>query len=287
MIYRLIRHEGRLSVRSRCRIAKVSASAYYAWCYGGSRQDDEKDTELMKQIEAILVDLPGYGYRRVTKELHRRGCVANKKRVQKLMQRRHLQRRPKRRFVRTTNSAHSLPVYPNVVKGLVIERPNQVWAADITYVRLVRNFVFVAVVLDLFSRKVIGWALSQSLKAQLTVEALQMALQSRTIKPGLIHHSDRGVQYACEDYVALLQQHGITMSMSRKGNPYDNARTESFMKTLKVEEVYLNEYATEAEARENIGAFIETIYNIKRLHSSLGYCSPDEFEALYRLRNVA
>lgn len=287
MIYRLIQEDQRLSVRGRCRNAGVSASAYYAWRDGPSRHHDGTDAGLVKQIEAILQALPGYGYRRVAKELHRRGVVVNKKRVQKLMQRHHLQRRLKQRFVRTTNSAHGLPVYPNLVKDLVIERPNQVWAADITYVRLLRGFVYVAVILDLFSRKVIGWALSQSLKAQLAVEALHMALQLRTIGPGLVHHSDRGVQYACGDYVQLLQQHGITISMSRKGNPYDNAMLESFMKTLKTEEVYLNEYATEAEARENIGAFIETIYNIKRLHSSLGYYSPDEFEALYHLRNVA
>lgn len=241
----------------------------------------------MSQIQTILLEFTGYGYRRVTKELRRQAVRVNKKRVQRLMQKHHLQRKPKRRFVRTTDSRHSLPVYPNLVKELLIERPNQVWAADITYVRLLRGFVYLAVILDLFSRKVIGWALSASLKAELTVEALQMALLSRTIEPGLIHHSDRGVQYASEHYVALLKQHGISISMSRKGNPYDNATMESFIKTLKVEEIYLNEYATEAEARENIGAFIETIYNTKRLHSSLGYRSPDEFEALHRLHNAA
>lgn len=241
----------------------------------------------MSQIQMILLEFTGYGYRRVTKELRRQAVRVNKKRVQKLMQKHHLQRKPTRRFVRTTDSRHSLPVHPNVVKELLIERPNQVWAADITYVRLLRGFVYLAVILDLFSRKVIGWALSASLKAELTVEALQMALLSRTIEPGLIHHSDRGVQYASEPYVGLLQQHGIQISMSRKGNPYDNATMESFIKTLKVEEIYLNEYATEAEARENIGAFIETIYNTKRLHSSLGYRSPDEFEALHRLHNAA
>jgi transposase InsO family protein len=242
---------------------------------------------LVNQIEAVLLEFSGYGYRRVTKELQRRGVVVNKKRVQKLMQNHHLQRRRKRRFLRTTDSSHSLPVYPNLVKGIVVERPNHVWVADITYVRLLRGFVYLAALVDLFSRKVVGWALSASLTAELAVEALRMALLSRKIEPGLIHHSDRGVQYASDHYVGVLQQHGIVISMSRKGNPYDNATMESFIKTLKVEEVYLNEYATEAEARENIGAFIETIYNIKRLHSSLGYCSPDEFETFYRLRNVA
>lgn len=287
MIYRLIRDEGALSLRQRCRIASVSASAYYAWESTEVRDESGQELALVGQIQAIVQEFVGYGYRRVTKELHKRGVVVNKKRVQRLMQQHHLQRRRRRRFVHTTNSDHHLPVYPNLIREMVIERPNQVWAADITYVRLVQGFVYVAVVLDLFSRRVIGWALSKSLHAELTVEALRRALEARPVEPGLIHHSDRGVQYACEEYVALLQQSGIAISMSGKGNPYDNATLESFMKTLKVEEVYLNEYATEAEARENIGAFIETMYNIKRLHSSLGYCSPDEFEAFYRPRNVA
>ena len=288
MIYRLIRNERALSVRRQCRIARVSPSTYYAWGNRGKVHGRlGLELALVSQVQAIVQEFTGYGYRRVTRELGRRGIVVNKKCVQRLMQHHHLQRRTKRRFVRTTNSEHNLPVYPNLVKELVIERPNQLWAADITYVRLPRGFVYLAVILDLFSRKVIGWALSGSLKASLTIEALQMALEARPIEPGLIHHSDRGLQYASDQYVALLMQHGITISMSRRGNPYDNATMESFMKTLKVEEVYLNEYATEAEARENIGAFMETMYNIKRLHSSLGYRSPDEFEALYHLRNVA
>lgn len=288
MIYRLIRDEGRLSLRQRCRIARVSPSAYYGWAGGPTPSGTTpEELSLVKEIQAIVLELAGYGYRRVTAELGRRSLTVNKKRVQKLMQRHHLQRKPRRCFVHTTDSRHSLPVYPNLVKELVVERPNQVWAADITYVRLLRSFVYLAVLMDLFSRKVIGWALSASLRAELVVEALQMALQTRQPEPGLIHHSDRGIQYACQDYVGLLKQHGIAISMSRKGNPYDNATMESFIKTLKVEEVYLNEYATEAEACENIGAFIETIYNIKRLHSSLGYRSPDEFEALYHIRDVA
>lgn len=192
MIYRLIRDEGCLSVRQRCHIAKVSPSAYYGWAKSsGLRGTDEQELTLVRQIEGILLELAGYGYRRVTKELQRCGVVVNKKRVQKLMQKHHLQRKSKRRFVRTTDTGHNLPVYPNLVKGIVLERANQVWAADITYVRLLRGFVYLAVILDLFSRKVIGWALSASLKAQLTISALQMALQSRPVEPGLIHHSDR------------------------------------------------------------------------------------------------
>lgn len=288
MIYGVIgRDQLALPLRRRCRIARVSPSAYYAWRQPGPRLEKGTAAELLNQVQAILVECQGYGYRRVTEELRRRGVVVNKKRVQHLMQRHQLQRRRKRRFVRTTDSRHRLAVYPNLLKEIVIERPNQVWASDITYVHLVRGVVYLAVIMDLFSRRVIGWALSPSLKAGVVIEALQMTLRTRPVAPGLVHHSDRGVQYACEDYVSLLQHHGIALSMSRKGNPYDNARVESFIKTLKTEEIYLNEYATEAEARENIGAFIETIYNIKRLHSSLGYCSPDEFEASYYLRNVA
>lgn len=229
----------------------------------------------------------GYGYRRVTEELHQRGFWVNKKRVQRLMKKHHLQRKQRRRFVRTTNSNHGLSVYPNLIREMVIEQPDQVWAGDITYVRLVRGFVYVAVLLDLFSRRVIGWALSRSLHAQLAVKALQMALRTRRVQPGLIHHSDRGVQYACGEYVQILQHQGIALSMSRKGNPYDNAKLESFMKTLKVEEVYMNEYETEQDAKENIGRFIETIYNIKRLHSSLGYCSPVEFEDTFYSHKAA
>ncbi len=277
MNYELIERErGSLPVRDRCRIAQVSASAYYAWTK--QTQGKKSDEELFKQIEHVLEEFTGYGYRRVTKELQKRGLKVNKKCIQRVMQDRGLQRKRKRRFVRTTDSKHSLTVYPNLIRDVVIERPNQVWAADITYVRLVRGFVYLAVLLDLFSRKVIGWALSTSLHAEFAVAALKMALQTRDVQPGLIHHSDRGVQYACEEYVEVLIKHGITISMSRKANPYDNAKLESFMKTLKTEEVYLNEYETAEDAKANIKKFIETLYNKKRLHSSLGYCSPVEFE---------
>ena len=286
MNYELISSEtDPLPVQERCRIAGVSPSAYYAW--KSDPLEESPDGELIQQIETVLEEFPGYGYRRVTKEMQKRGQKVNKKRIQRIMQDRGLQRRRRRRFVRTTDSKHTLPVYPNLMPEVVIERPNQVWAADITYVRLVRGFVYVAVLMDLFSRKVIGWALSGSLHAELVVGALTMALQMRRVQPGLIHHSDRGVQYACEQHVRILREHGITMSMSRKGNPYDNATLESFMKTLKAEEVYLNEYETPQEARSNIARFIETIYNAKRLHSSLGYCSPIEFEDNFYSQKVA
>jgi transposase InsO family protein len=286
MMYGLIHREGNgLTVRERCRIAEVSRSAYYAW---GQRAEREvSDDGLLTEIRKVLEEFAGYGFRRVTKELQKRGLKVNKKRVQRVMQEHQLQRRRKRRFVRTTDSKHGFAVYPNLVRDVAIERPDQVWAADITYVRLVRGFVYVAVLLDLFTRKAIGWALSSSLHAELAISALKKALETRTVQPGLIHHSDRGSQYASEQYVAILHEHGITISMSRKGNPYDNATLESFMKTLKTEEVYLNEYETEQEARRNIGQFIETIYNVKRLHSSLGYSSPAEFEDRFLSHKVA
>lgn len=286
MIYRLIKGVfTSLSLRRRCRVAGVSPSAYYAWEGELSRCLDE--TALVEQIRAVLTEYPAYGYRRVTRELQRRRQVVNKKRIQRLMQVHGLQCKRKRRFVRTTDSNHTLPVYPNLINAMNLDRPNCVWAADITYVRLLHGFVYVAVILDLFSRKVIGWALSRSLRAQLTVQALRMAFETRPVVSGLVHHSDRGVQYASDEYVSLLNERGIRISMSRKGNPYDNAKVESFMKTLKTEEVYLNEYDDELEARTNIGAFIETMYNNKRLHSSLGYRSPDEFEDLFHSHQAA
>jgi putative transposase len=286
MNYRLIESESTtLSVRDRCRIAGVSPSAFYQW--QARPEGDNSDEQLVGVIRQVLETFPGYGYRRVTRELKKGGLIVNKKRVQRVMQAHGLVRRRRRRFVRTTDSNHRLPVYPNLIKDMVIDKPDQVWAADLTYVRLVRGFVYLAVILDLFSRKVLGWALAGSMKTGLVLEALEMALRHRPVGEGVFHHSDRGSQYASEEYVAKLRDHGFIISMSRKGNPYDNAKLESFMKTIKVEEVYLNEYQSEAEARDNIGHFIESIYNSKRLHSALGYCSPVEFEAIFHSQKVA
>lgn len=287
MIYELIATGPReLSVRRRCRSARVSPSSYYAWSRENKSTASTPD-DLLEKIEQVLAEFTGYGYRRVAKELKRRGTLVNKKRVQRIMQEHRLQRRLRRRYIRTTESNHGFAIYPNLLPSSNATGPDQVWAADITYVRLVRSFVYVSILMDLFSRKVIGWALSNTLHASVSVEALTMALNTRKLQPGIIHHSDRGVQYACTEYIAILQAHGFTISMSRKGNPYDNAKLESFMKTLKIEEVYLNEYETEHEARQNIGRFIEEIYNQKRLHSSLGYVSPVKFEDEYYSQRAA
>jgi putative transposase len=221
-----------------------------------------------------------YGYRPMTAELQRRGLAVNHKRVLRLMREEKLLCRPRRGFVVTTNSAHSLPVFPNLARDLVLSNVDQLWVADITYIRLPRQFVYLAVVLDAFSRRVVGWALDCHLMTELTLQALQMALDSRQVKPGLIHHSDRGLQYAATDYVSLLVKQQIRISMSRPANPYDNAKAERFMRTLKYEEVYLSDYQNLVEARASIRRFLEDVYNRKRLHSALGYRPPVEFELL-------
>ena len=240
----------------------------------------QEDGDLRDRIEAIVVEYPRYGYRRVTKELQRRGCPVNHKRVLRLMRQEGLLCRKRKRFLTTTDSRHSCRIYPNLARGLVVDGPNQLWLADITYIRLVYEFVYLAVIMDAFSRKAVGWALSRNLDARLTLAALGAAVSGRRPPPGCIHHSDRGVQYACAEYAQTLLESGLRPSMSAKGNPYDNAMMESFIKTLKQEEVYISEYETFAEAKERIGRFLEVVYNHKRLHSALGYLPPAEFEAL-------
>lgn len=213
----------------------------------------------------------------MTREIQKQERV-NHKRVRRLMVKLGLQVRPRRRWVRTTDSDHGLPIFPNLLRGMKIVGPNQVWAGDFTYIRLGHGFVYLAVILDLWSRKVIGWALGHRITSELALAALSVALERRTPEPGCIHHSDRGVQYAAGGYIRALKQAGITPSMSRKGNPYDNACVESFMKTLKVEEVYLRQYRTFQDVMASVPRFIEAVYNAKRMHSSLGYCSPEEYE---------
>ena len=237
------------------------------------------EPELRSQIQTIALEMRTYGYRPITAELHRRGVKVNRKRVLRWLREDNLLCLRQRAFVRTTDSRHNLTVYPNLTRNLVLSNINQLWVADITYIRLLRDFIYLAVLLDAFSRRCIGWAISRHLDTQLTLAALQMALHTRTIKLGLIHHSDQGVQYAATDYVALLQEHKIEISMSRTGNPYDNAKAERFMRTLKYEEIYMNDYETLAEVRASIEHFIEAVYNRKRLHSAIGYRPPGEFEA--------
>jgi transposase InsO family protein len=240
---------------------------------------NEDELELRSQIQTIALEMRAYGYRPITAELHRRGVKVNHKRVLRLLREDNLLCLRQRAFVRTTDSRHHLKIYPNLARELVLSNINQLWVADITYIRLLREFIYLAVLLDAFSRRCIGWAISRHIDTQLTLAALQMALRTRNLQPGLIHHSDQGVQYAAADYVAVLQEHKIEISMSRTGNPYDNAKAERFMRTLKYEEVYMNDYETLAEVRASIEHFIEAVYNRKRLHSAIGYRPPAEFEA--------
>ena len=273
-------YRGRLPITKMCELVKVSKTAYYNW---SSKMPSVSSLcsgdKLSKEMEDIVNEFSGYGYRRVTAELKRRKYAINHKKVLRIMRLKNLTKRKKRRYIPTTCSAHNLPVHPNLAKDIVPTATNQLWVADITYIYLSSEFVYLAAILDAFSRKVVGWALKSSLSQELSLSALRMALMKRNFSQGLIHHSDRGVQYACKDYVNLLRNHGIAISMSAKGNPYENAQAESFMATLKREEVYLFDYENMAEAQERIGYFIEDVYNTKRLHSSLEYLPPAEFES--------
>jgi len=271
--------QGQLTVERMCRLAAVSRAGYYRhWAASAPRQEE---TAIRDAVQRTALANRRYGYRRITRELHRAGLLVNHKRVLRLMRKDNLLCLRRRPFVPiTTDSRHEWRVVPNLARGLVLSGLDQLWVADITYVRLQEEFAFLAVVLDAYSRRVVGWALEAHLRASLTVTALQMALQTRRPAPGsLIHHSDRGVQYACREYTCLLEAHDIQPSMSRIGNPYDNAKAESFMKTLKQEEVDGRAYRDVRHAREAIGSFIEDIYNRRRLHSALAYRPPVEFEA--------
>ena len=243
-----------------------------------TRQESPVEMEIRDEMQKIALESAAYGYRRITAELQRRGFAINHKRVLRMMREDNLLCVRRRRFVVTTDSRHNLPIYPNLAGQMTPTAIDQLWVADITYIRLRTEFVYLAVVLDAFSRRVIGWALGRTLEAELAMAALRMALMERKPQPGLVHHSDRGVQYASQEYTEMLKQQHAQISMSRKGNPYDNAACESFMKTLKYEEVYRNEYRDFAEARARIDEFLGRVYNQKRLHSALGYVPPAEFE---------
>ena len=263
-------------MKALCQMTGLSRAGYYRWRL--PQPGIPVAMELRDAMQQIALQFPAYGYRRITAELNRRGFTVNHKRVLRLMRHDNLLCLRHKAFVVTTDSGHSLPVYPNLARDIVPERVNQLWVADITYIRLRLEFVYLAVLLDAFSRRVIGWALGRTLEAGLAVAALRMALGQRRPQPGLVHHSDRGVQYASLDYTTLLGQHKVQISMSRKGNPYDTAACESFMKTLKYEEVYRNEYRDLDDAYAQIGEFLERVYNQQRLHSALGYVPPVEFE---------
>lgn len=266
----------RLPVARMCELGGLARRSYYHLL--GRSQGVDQYIELRDQIQRVALEWPSYGYRPMTAELRRRGFRANHKLVLRLMREDNLLCLRRRHFVRTTDSRHSLPVYPNLAREMILTGIDQLWVADITYIRLLREFVYLAVIMDAFSRRCIGWALERHLQAELALAALRMALAARGVKAGLVHHSDRGVQYASQEYTRLLEDHSVRISMSRRGNAYDNAKAERFIRTLKYEEVYMNEYEDMAEARERIGHFLEEVYNRKRLHSALGYVPPAEFE---------
>jgi putative transposase len=268
-------------VERACQLLGMSRATYYR--PAGVEEPTRAAVALRDRIEEIVLEFPGYGYRRVTKQLQREGFPVNHKRVLRIMQEESLLCQLRRRWVTTTDSDHGLRVYPNLLARAGWRRLtgiNQAWVADITYIRLAQGFAYLAAILDAYSRRVIGWRLSREIDAALAVAALEMALSARRPAPGWVHHSDRGVQYACREYVERLTGAQAKISMSAKGTPRDNAQAESFMRTLKQEEVYLHDYQTFEEAEPSLGHFIDRVYNEKRLHSSLGYRPPSEFEEL-------
>jgi putative transposase len=271
--------QGSLSIERMCQIGQVSRASFYRSFK--KEKPHEEDMEVRSEIEKIVLEhRRRYGYRRVTAELRRRGMGVNHKRVARMMREDNLLAVQPRAFVVTTDSDHQLEVYLNLARRMDLTGVNQLWVADITYIRLRNEFVFLAVILDGYSRKVVGWALDRTLAARLAVEALTDAITKRQPPPGLVHHSDRGVQYASGDYVRILEKHQVLPSMSRPANPYDNASCESFFKTLKREEIYANQYSDLDHLRANLEEFIERYYNSCRLHSALGYRPPQEFERL-------
>jgi putative transposase len=274
-----------LSLAGACAVLGVNRGSYYRRPAPPALDPESRagTAPWRDRIEALVLAFPGYGYRRVTAQLQREGWVVNHKRVLRIMREESLLCELQRRWVKTTDSEHGLRTYPNLLakRGWrQLTGMNQAWVADLTYIRLREGFCYLAALLDAFSRRVVGWHLGERLEASLTVSALEGALARRCPPPGLIHHSDQGVQYACREYVAVLEQAGARISMAAKGTPRENAQAESFFRTLKYEEVYLQEYETVQDVEPSVGRFIESVYNEKRLHSSLGYRPPGEFEDL-------
>jgi len=269
--------QGDLSVERMCELAPVSRAGFYRWLQ--EPQPVEEEMEIRSLIQRIVIEhRRRYGYRRISAELRRRGMVVNHKRVARIMREDNLLAMQPRQFVVTTKSDHKLEVYLNLARRMKLTGIDQLWVADITYIRLKSEFLYLAVILDGFSRKVVGWSLERTLASRLALVALEQAIATRKPALGLVHHSDRGVQYASDEYVGVLERHGMLPSMSRPANPYDNASCESFMKTLKREEIYANQYRDLDHLRANIEEFVERYYNQQRLHSALGYRSPEEFE---------
>lgn len=248
---------------------------------------EQRDAELKNLIDTVHLEFPYYGYRMLHHALEDRGHRINEKRIRRVQNKFGLFAAMVRKFIRTTDSRHGHRIYPNLLKTSGLPTSiDDTWAADITYVRILTGFVYVAVIMDMCSRRIVGYAISKRIDRELTLGALQMAIETRKPDVGCIHHSDRGVQYACDDYVSLLHEWGFAISMSRRGNPYDNAAMESFMKTLKYNEIYLNHYETYADVVERVPEFIEEVYNKKRLHSSLGYLTPTEYEKYINQRKI-
>lgn len=266
-----------LSIRRLCALTGTGRTWYYT--HPSAEEQARRDVALRDAIEQIVLEFPGYGYRRVTAQLRRDGWSINPKRVWRVMRKESLFCQLKKHFVGTTDATHGQSRYPNLIKPLTVDHLNQVWVADITYIHLPTAFAYLAALLDASSRRCIGWHLSRTIDTQLALAALEHALAQRQPAPGVIHHSDQGVQYASSAYVTRLERAGFQLSMAATGNPYENAQAESFFKTLKREEVYLNDYQSFAEAEAQLDHFIDTVYNQKRLHSSLGYRPPIEFEA--------
>jgi transposase InsO family protein len=269
------------TIKRGCRLVGLSRSSYYY----ESKKDRSSDLELADRINDIALKYPYYGYRRVTAELKRQNIVINHKKVYRIMRDKNILCKIKRSFKKTTNSAHSYKKYPNLIKNMIPQRINEIWNADITYIRILTSFVYLAIVIDAYSRKIVGYGLGKTLSADLTIAALKDAISKRDVSD-LIHHSDQGIQYCSSDYVNILNENHIKISMSDKASPYENSIIESFFRTLKVEEVYMFNYETYEDVIERIAYFIEEVYNKKRLHSSLGYMPPEEFESVVKNNKI-